>query len=382
MNQRQLYEQYTDNLLDSVFQNARYAEPNMFGNQWQQQESGLHSVPIHTKSPAIEEQQPRSPIVARKSVQSPTPQKMSVVRKKVPAQETATTTKTRKKKRIIKKIIYEQASETEDDDDESEEEEEEEQVERRGSRNKQNKHSLKNISHTNNIDQTDAKPPVTRKSLRNTLIRRKKPAKPKAQEILQDDSYTQQQQQQHKVFVDDTPSFWRPRETRAKGWWKGNRAPSKDQQDEQHQSGSISKKDKKVASSIKSRRAARPMAFKTPQRKNKVSGSNSASTTTTAAAQNNYTLPISSQQQVSTPIMAAPQMMYAMPQMFPQQTLFPQQMLSQFSQPLPFGQPSPMYYHPQPAEPAATTNEDESKNKKRTTIYNPREVSHDKCCIM
>jgi hypothetical protein len=367
MNQRQLYEQYTDNLLDSVFQNARYSEPNMFGNQWEQP-SVLHSVPVHSKSPAIE-QQPQSPIVARKSVHSPTPKKLSVVRKQVPSSPSPSqeTTKTRKKKRIIKKIIYE-ASET-DDDDESESEEE--QVERRRSRNQQDKHNLQNISHAKN--QAEPKPLVARKSLHDTLIRRKRPAKPIAQDVLQDDSYTQEM----RTFVDDTPSFWRPRESRQKGWWKGNRAPSST--NEVEPSGSISKKDKKVVSSIKSRRAARPMAFKTPKRKNKVSENNST--------QNNYVAPTSYQpvsyQPSSTPVMtqapAQTPVMYAMPQMFPQQTLFPQQMMQQFAQPLPFGHPSPMYYHPQPAE---TATEEDTKGKRRTTVYNPREASHDKCCIM
>jgi hypothetical protein len=121
------------------------------------------------------------------------------------------------------------------------------------------------------------------------------------------------------------------------------------------------------------------MAFKTPKRKNKVSENNST--------QNNYVAPTSYQpvsyQPSSTPVMtqapAQTPVMYAMPQMFPQQTLFPQQMMQQFAQPLPFGHPSPMYYHPQPAE---TATEEDTKGKRRTTVYNPREASHDKCCIM
>jgi hypothetical protein len=215
------------------------------------------------------------------------------------------------------------------------------------------------------------------------------------------------QQYEHVAVVDKSPSFWRPREERPKGWWKGNGPNSTatqqqyyqyeeveednddDEQEEEEDSEEeiptpvpVKKIKKKVVKqvvvphlqkvpqqkvpSIK-KKAARPMAFKTPtvkakKKKNKVK---EASTATAAAK--------------STPMYVMPQQpkYYQLPMM-----MAPPMMPSQggggyYYMP---GQGNMMTMAPSMQQREESTNKAVVTRKK--TVLNPREASNDKCSIM
>jgi hypothetical protein len=209
--------------------------------------------------------------------------------------------------------------------------------------------------------------------------------------------------QQKPVKVEKSPTFWRPREEKPKGWWKGNRSnpttkqqqqyyqyeeEEEDEKEEEEEESSEeeiplpvpakkSKKKvvKKVAvphlqkvpqqkvSSIK-KKSTRPMAFKAPtvkgkKKKNKVKQESAAKSVP------KYAIP---QQPMyyQQPMMVAPQQPYIMP-----------------------GQARGGYYC-MPGQgmmmPPLTQQNEEPASKtavtRRKTVLNPRESSNDKCSIM
>lgn len=201
----------------------------------------------------------------------------------------------------------------------------------------------------------------------------------------------------HRPVVERKPSFWKPREERPKGWWKGQRGTKQQPQEEEYEEVEEEveeeeeeevvivppKKTKKVVvvkrvivpkkvPSIKATKPKRPMAFKPPPtRKNKVSEKKSKHNETCHAA--------------STTNTTAVQPMYVMPQQMYQQPMYQQPMMMMPQQPDPYYSMPPMMgggvYQPY-VTPVSQEKETVSPVKKNKSIYNPRESTNDKCSIM
>ncbi|KAI8991191.1 hypothetical protein BDF20DRAFT_909007 [Mycotypha africana] len=196
-------------------------------------------------------------------------------------------------------------------------------------------------------------------------------------------------------------SFWKPREQRPKGWWKGNTNRNDIHQQQQPQQSAVNtavanttaNKSMKPSTSIKKRSVAkpkRPMAFKSPQQRQKKNRSikkkQQQPTSYYANHANNggdgatrhYALPFTS------------------PVCYPQaSTMMPsQQPLQQYPYMMPITTPSPNYYMMPPnmlmgqtsprhyQSSTFTQQQQQQHNNKNTTIYNPRESSNDRCLIM
>lgn len=196
-------------------------------------------------------------------------------------------------------------------------------------------------------------------------------------------------------YVERRPSFWKPREERPKGWWKGQRATQKEEEqyeeveyeevEEEEEEEEVVPvvvappvKTKKVVRkvvvpkpvpSIKASKPKRPMAFKQPTprkskpEKKKKAGKNAKSNTkdtssTTAA--------------VAQPMYMMPQQMYQ-PAYYQQPMMMPQQFM-------------PGSYYPQMMgqvpQQQSTQPERRSSPARKKSIYNPRDNSNDKCSIM
>lgn len=209
-------------------------------------------------------------------------------------------------------------------------------------------------------------------------------------------------------MIDRRPSFWKPREEKPKGWWKGqrnqlqqeeyqqeyrrpevNEDTEEEEEEEQLEQAPVvsappkkSKKQvvvKRVAvppkkvSSLKVTQPKRPMAFKTPTKKNKVNGKKSSNSKEKAddagiATQPVYVMP----QQMYQPFYQQPMMMVP-----------PQQSYGM----MPGG--NGYYYMPNMPnmmvpQPQAYQKEEEEapKVRRHKSVYNPREASNDKCTIM
>ncbi|ORE07058.1 hypothetical protein BCV72DRAFT_262361 [Rhizopus microsporus var. microsporus] len=189
------------------------------------------------------------------------------------------------------------------------------------------------------------------------------------------------QGQQERPQIQRQPSFWKPREDRPNEWWK----PKKGQ-------GEQSLKQHKVAS-IRTKKPKRPMAFKTPKRKpvahaekkkvstqshrpgtviiKRVPHKQVASTNATASMPSNETIAVA-------PVSAAmPQPVYMVQQ--------PYAMMPPVNHAGYYLVPSMVMSAQQSQQQPQTVSEKANlqvKRKKTTTLHNPREASNDKCILM
>lgn len=200
--------------------------------------------------------------------------------------------------------------------------------------------------------------------------------------------------------VEKSPTFWKPREERPKGWWKGARSNStateqqpyyhyeenQDVAQEEEETSSeeevpvpvpVKKTKKKVVKrvvvpqqqkvpSIK-KKTPRPMAFKSPtikakKKKNKVKEASAAATK-------------------SRPMYAMPQqpMYYQQPMMMPSQQ--PYMMPGQFGNGY-YGMPGQGTMMMSPSLQQNETRSNKTVPTRKKTVLNPREATNDKCSIM
>lgn len=199
--------------------------------------------------------------------------------------------------------------------------------------------------------------------------------------------------------IEKRPSFWKPREERPKGWWKGQKGHTNKHQEDEYEEIEVEdeeeeeeviivppKKTKTVVvkrvvvpkkvPSIKGTKPKRPMAFKPPpSRKNKVSEKKTThsetcthATSATSAMQPMFVMP---QQQMYQ------QQMYQQPY-YPQPMMMPQQN-GYYGMPNMMG--GGMFQGPQVSH-VKEEKEAAAPARRNTTVYNPRESTNDKCSIM
>ncbi|KAI8378182.1 hypothetical protein EDC96DRAFT_217133 [Choanephora cucurbitarum] len=211
---------------------------------------------------------------------------------------------------------------------------------------------------------SEQKLPVKQKSfLRRSLSRRHfqdrenrppEPTKPQQSQLKTDKKVLRRETsdyEQETMIVDQTPTFWKPRQERPKDWWKGNRGTSDQKRVIQP---------KKVPS-LQGTKVKRPMAFKTPSIKKKKQVSRKKINTTSLQKDND-----DNAQETPHP-MPMPMPMYMMPQ---QPLYYQQPMMTQ-----PYMTPIPSYPTHQQDMPTQAT-------KRKTSVLNPREHSNDKCILM
>ncbi|CAO3657491.1 unnamed protein product [Mucor hiemalis] len=202
---------------------------------------------------------------------------------------------------------------------------------------------------------------------------------------------TEYQSTSQPKYVDRNPSFWKPREEKPKGWWKGQRGTKNEQQyneeveyeEEEEEEEEVVPvviappvKTKKVVKrvavpkpvpSIKASKPKRPMAFKQPSprkskpEKKKKGGKNTKGTTNETSTN-----------VVAQPMYMMPQQMYQ-PNYYQQPMMMPQQFMPGSYYPQMMGQVPQQ----QPAQP-----ERRSSPARKKSIYNPRDTANDKCSIM
>ncbi|KAI8367298.1 hypothetical protein BD560DRAFT_424676 [Blakeslea trispora] len=158
------------------------------------------------------------------------------------------------------------------------------------------------------------------------------------------------------LVVDQTPSFWKPRQERPKGWWKGNRGTT----DESSRTRRTVQP-KKVPS-LQGTKAKRPMAFKTPSVKKKKQ----------VPRKKINAEPIYEQQSAVEVQESMPMPIYVMPQ----QSVYYQQPMTMVAPP--YMMPIANRTHP-----TSKPNQDSIQvPRRKTSVLNPREYSNDKCLIM
>ena len=165
--------------------------------------------------------------------------------------------------------------------------------------------------------------------------------------------------QQETMVVDQTPTFWKPRQERPKDWWKGNRGTSDQKRVIQP---------KKVPS-LQGTKVKRPMAFKTPSIKKKKQVARKKINTTSIHQQKDNDV---GEQETPHPIpmpVSTPMPMYVMPQ----QPLYYQQPMTMMTQP---------YMTPISSYPTHQQDIPTQATKRKTSVLNPREHSNDKCILM
>lgn len=196
------------------------------------------------------------------------------------------------------------------------------------------------------------------------------------------------------------PSFWRPREERPKGWWKGNTHQpiqgeesfvyydddSSDFEQDEDEEEVVDvpppqmRKKKRQQQTVVTRKAIEPkkvtsikkqrqMAFKTPTLKKKSKATLKKNQKSAAA---------STVAPVASPVYVMPQqpIYYQQPMMVPQQPY-----MGGNGYYYPMGYTQPTYASPTTTTNASSTTE-VTRKKANPSVFNPREATHDKCTIM
>ncbi|CEI98977.1 hypothetical protein G6F70_006410 [Rhizopus microsporus] len=186
------------------------------------------------------------------------------------------------------------------------------------------------------------------------------------------------QEQQERPQIQRQPSFWKPREDRPNEWWKSKKGQ-----------GEQSLKQHKVAS-IRAKKPKRPMAFKTPKRKPVAHTEKKKASTQSHRPGTVIIKRVPQKQAISTdasissnetiavaPVSATmPQPVYMVQQ--------PYAMIPPVNHAGYYLVPS-MMMPAQPQQPQIVSDKpkpQQVKRKKVTTLHNPREASNDKCILM